>query len=236
MDSKWNDYIEEQMKLPYFTELRKYIKAQQANVPVFPENNMIFNAFALCPYYDLKVVILGGEPYTDGSDHGLAWSRLKGTRSEAVANIYREVFKDEYAQWMRDRFNDGVFGDHFRTNNLTAWAKQGILLLNILLTAEKGKSGAHKNKGWETFAANTMKFISDNKTGIVFMLWGKSALEMAQYIDRGKHLVLEASHPSPHTAGEGFFGCQHFAKAKEYLLQNSKENKPRTIGWFLPDR
>lgn len=228
MDSVWINHLEKEMQQQYFVELKAFVKAQQAQKHVYPENALIFNAFEQCPWYDLKVVILGTEPQTNGGDHGLAYSSTKGT-FEAQQNIFKEILDDDLSVFRHVNYN------LFKTANLIQWAKQGVLLLNVLLTAEKDKKQAHANKGWETFTGNTLNMISDKKDPMVFMLWGKMAQEYKPFIDDKKHLVLEASHPSSYTAMQGFFGCKHFSQANDFIVKNyiNKANQKVGIAWNL---
>lgn len=224
------DYLNAEMKKEYFLKLREFVKTEQTQKRIYPENTNIFNAFEQCPYYDLKIVILGNEPYTDGSDHGLAWSTISGAVTPTLCNIFKEIRKDIFPKYENIEFNLS------RTTNLTQWANQGVLLLNTILTAEKGKQNAHKNKGWEIFTQNTIKFINEHKYNkVVFMLWGKGALEYKEFIDQKKHLVLEAAHPNPYTASQGFFGCKHFSQANEFILKHylNLRNQQAPIGWHL---
>jgi len=227
MEERWKQHIDTEMAKDYFVKLRTYIKTQQANVQVYPENNLIFNAFELCPYYDLKVVILGTEPHTNNSAHGLAWSVQNGSATDSLYNVLKEIKKDIFP-----KFENTNMVLH-KTANLTQWAQQGVLLLNILLTSEKGKKEAHKNKGWEEFASNTIKMLSDNHPNrLVFMLWGKTAQEYGALIDREKHLVLETSHPNPYTEQQGFMGCKHFSQANDFISKHHF-NKLLPIKWHL---
>lgn len=225
MDSKWSKHIEDEMAKPYFTKLREYIKSQQAIKQVYPDNNLIFNAFEQCPYHDLKVVILGSEPDNNGSAHGLAWSTIKQEIPDSLFNIFREIRKDVFPEFEN---KDMVI---HKSGNLTSWANQGVLLLNQILTSEKGVKDAHKNKGWEVFCENTIKAINEHPNKIVFMLWGKGAVEYSRLIG-SKHLVLEASHPSSYTAQQGFFGCRHFSESGKFILKEYKQTK-LPVKWHL---
>ena len=220
----WWQFIDEELTKPYFQELDKFVKQQRQSKEIYPSAENVFNAFTICNYWDLKVIILGGEPDSyPGNAHGLAFSTLKQEMGFILSNIFREVKNDIYPEFINH--NSPIF----KTNNLTQWAKQGILLLNILLTVEKEKSLSHRGKGWEQFTQNTLKFLNEHPRRLVYMLWGKNALSYKGFIDGEKHLILEAAHPSPHTAQNGFFGCKHFSQANEFILKT--QNK--TIGWHL---
>lgn len=226
MDSPWEQHIQSEMQKEYFIKLRAFIKSEQLTKQIYPDNNLIFNAFEQCPYYDLKVVIIGNEPYTNGGDHGLAWSTTKHDIPDSLFNIFKEVRKD-----MFEPFENTNMVIH-RTNNLTQWANQGVLFLNTLLTSEKGKQYAHKNKGWELFMEATLKKINEHQNKVVFMLWGKEACGWERLIDTTKHLVLTSSHPSSHTAQQGFMGCKHFSTANEFIKKHYF-NQRLPIRWHL---
>jgi len=227
MDSQWTKHLESEMAKDYFVKLRAFIKSEQQTKQIYPENNLIFNAFEQCPFSDLKVVIVGSEPYTSSKSHGLSWSVSNGTAGDSLYNVLKEVKKDMFKE-----FENTNMVIH-KTANLTQWAQQGVLLLNVLLTSEKGKKEAHKNKGWEEFFVNTIKKINEHPTNrVVFMLWGKGACDYAEMIDKERHLVLEASHPSPHTEQQGFMGCKHFSTANAFIHKHHF-NKLLPVKWHL---
>ena len=185
---------------------------------IYPHQNLIFNAFEQCLLEEIKVVIIGQDPYHGaGQANGLAFSVNVGQKiPPSLRNIYKEL-KDDVG------FEIPTHGD------LTAWAKQGVLLLNSVMTVEEGKPGSHQNKGWETFTDTVINKISGENNGIIFLLWGNYAKSKMELIDASKHYVLTAAHPSPLSAYQGFFHCKHFSKTNEYLLQQGK--KP--ISWQL---
>lgn len=222
----WNKHIEVELKKPYFSKLREFVSAERKVKQIYPAPDLIFNAFAQCPYYDLKVVILGNEPYTTGFDHGLAWSETMQRNNPSTFNIFKEVRRDMFVE-----FENKELAIH-KTGNLTQWANQGVLLLNTLLTSEKGIKESHKNKGWEEFTANTIKLINDHPNRVVFMLWGKRLSEYRHLIDESRHLVLEASNPSPHTVQQGFMGCKHFSQANDFISKHYF-NKRLPVKWHL---
>jgi uracil-DNA glycosylase len=186
---------------------------------VYPTPSDVFNAFNLTPFNEVKVVILGQDPYHGANQaHGLSFSVQQGVAvPPSLKNIYKELQTDIPG------FNIPSHGD------LSSWAKQGVLLLNATLTVRANEPGSHQKMGWEQFTDNAIKALSSEKSGLIFILWGRHAQAKASLIDSGKHLVLTAAHPSPFSAYNGFFGCKHFSKANAYLL--SKGEKP--INWQI---
>ncbi len=220
IENSWKQILQSEFEKDYFEklagEVRKAYLARQH--PVYPPAPLIFNAFNLCPFDKVKVVILGQDPYHGaGQAHGLAFSVPKKVKiPPSLQNIYKEIISD-------------IGGEMPNSGNLEHWAKQGVLLLNATLTVRAGEAGAHQGLGWETFTDNVIKTISDKKTNLVFMLWGNFAKSKQNLIDNNKHLILTASHPSPFSAHSGFFGCKHFSKTNEYLKSHDK--KP--ITWLI---
>ncbi len=213
MEPSWKQVLENECALPYFKELTaKVRKAYRGDTSVYPPPESVFNAFELCPFDHVKVVILGQDPYHGaGQAHGLCFSVQDGVRiPPSLQNIYKEI-KDDL----------GVEISH--SGNLERWAEQGVLLLNATLTVEAGKAGSHQGIGWEQFTDTVVKKISDEKEHVVFLLWGKYAQDKGAHIDTKKHLILKAPHPSPFSAYTGFLGCKHFSKTNEYLEQHKKK-------------
>lgn len=211
--------IESEFQKPYFLELKRFLDNETTlGKVIYPHQNLIFNAFEQCLLEEIKVVIIGQDPYHGaGQANGLAFSVNVGQKiPPSLRNIYKEL-KDDVG------FEIPTHGD------LTAWAKQGVLLLNSVMTVEEGKPGSHQNKGWETFTDAVINKLSGENNGIVFLLWGNYAKSKMELIDASKHYVLTAAHPSPLSAYQGFFHCKHFSKTNEYLLQQGK--KP--ISWQL---
>lgn len=208
MEQSWKTVLEAEFKKPYFSDLTKTVKAAYLERIIFPSSENIFNAFNLCPFNKVKVVILGQDPYHGiGQAHGLAFSVPDCVKTPpSLKNIYKEIKSDL-----------GVTVSE--TGNLERWAKQGVLLLNSTLTVEAGRPGSHQGIGWETFTDHVIKTISDQKEHVVFLLWGNFAEAKADLIDKKKHLILKAPHPSPLSAYRGFLGCRHFSKTNEYLEQ-----------------
>ena len=213
IEASWKRVLEKEFEQSYFKELSGKIReAYLAGVPIYPSPTNIFNAFTLCPFGEVKVVIIGQDPYHGaGQAHGLCFSVNDGVRlPPSLQNIYKELHDD--------------LGVPIRTSgDLTHWAKQGVLLLNATLTVEAGRPTSHQGLGWEEFTDAVIKKISDEKEHVVFLLWGRYAQEKGAHIDTKKHLVLTAAHPSPFSAHSGFFGCKHFSKANAYLVQQGKE-------------
>ncbi|WP_026899318.1 uracil-DNA glycosylase [Daejeonella oryzae] len=222
LDKSWKDVLEDQLNSDNMQQLRKFLKNEQVNgVITYPPNAKIFNAFNHTPFSKVKVVILGQDPYHGKNQaHGLSFSVMDGTAPPpSLKNIFKEL-KNEYQDY-RDPKN----GD------LTPWADQGVLLLNSVLTVEASKAGSHQKRGWELFTDSVISLLSEKKNGIVFMLWGNYAKDKAVLIDQSKHYILTAAHPSPFSAYNGFFGCNHFIKANEFLQKQNIEK----INWQLPD-
>lgn len=213
IEPSWKKVLENEFELPYFKTLSETVRtAYLGNVPIYPPPKAVFNAFELCPFDAVKVVILGQDPYHGaGQAHGLCFSVQDGVRiPPSLQNIYKEI-KDDIGTSIPEQ------------GNLERWAKQGVLLLNATLTVEAGKPGSHQGIGWETFTDAIIQKISKEKEHVVFLLWGKYAQDKGAHIDIEKHLVLKAPHPSPFSAYTGFLGCKHFSKTNEYLKQHGKE-------------
>lgn len=208
---KWVEVIEEEKQKEYYKKLKKIIDERYETTEVYPPKEKIFNAFSLCKYENLKVVILGQDPYHQkGQAQGLAFSTPANIKNPpSMVNILKEIVDDVGSSICLD-------GD------LTPWAKQGVLLINTVLTVEDSLPNSHQNIGWEIFTDNIIKYISDNQQGVVFLLWGSPALKKSKLIDERKHYILTAPHPSPLSAYRGFFGCKHFSKTNEILKRLGK--------------
>lgn len=213
IEASWREALSDEFEKPYFVTLTTTVSAlYRGDEPVFPPQQFLFNAFTLCPFDSVNVVILGQDPYHGaGQAHGLCFSVQDGVRTPpSLHNIFKELQSD--------------LGIPLRTSgNLTDWAQQGVLLLNTTLTVKDGLPNSHQGLGWETFTDAVIKKISDEKEHLVFLLWGAHAQKKGALIDREKHLVLEAPHPSPLSAHRGFFGCTHFSKTNEYLMKQGKK-------------
>jgi uracil-DNA glycosylase len=210
LESSWKNVLAPELEKPYFLKLVSTIASSYQATDIFPPQKEVFTAFSFCPFKNLKVVILGQDPYHGpGQAHGLSFSVPDGVNvPPSLKNIYKELYSD-------------IGKEIPLSGNLSQWATQGVLLLNATLTVENGKPGSHQNLGWETFTDAVIKEISDGKEHVVFLLWGNFARSKASLIDGSKHLVLQAPHPSPFSAHTGFFGCRHFSKTNEYLLSYS---------------
>lgn len=207
IEESWKRVLSSEFEKEYFKTLRDFIHSEYRNKIIYPPAKQIFNAFDSCPFESVKVVILGQDPYHEPSQaHGLSFSVLPPCPPPpSLVNIYKEIRSD--------------VGDLVSANgDLTAWSRQGVLLLNATLTVEAHKAGSHQNKGWETFTDSAIKALAENREHLVFMLWGSYAQRKGAFIDRSRHLVLQAPHPSPLSAYRGFFGCKHFSAANAYLI------------------
>ncbi len=218
IEESWRQVLRHEFEAPYFNALKSFLVEERKTQTIYPPGSLIFNAFNLTPLPAVKAVILGQDPYHGpGQAHGLAFSVPDGVAiPPSLLNIYKELKND---------LNIPIP----RSGNLTSWAQNGVLLLNASLTVRHTKPGSHQGKGWENFTDAAIKAISDLRAGIVFLLWGKFAIEKARLIDSGKHFVLTAPHPSPLSASRGFMGCRHFSKANEMLEKAGLQ----TINWSL---
>ncbi len=209
----WEDIIDLEKQKDYYKSLEKEINKRYETTTVFPEKQNIFKAFSLTKLDNLKVVILGQDPYHGfGQAQGLAFSTPANIKNPpSMQNILKEIQSD---LGKKSICEDG---------DLTPWAKQGVLLLNTILTVEEAKPKSHHNLGWEVFTDNVIKYISDNCEDTIFILWGSPAISKTKLIDRKKHHILTAPHPSPLSSYRGFFGCKHFSKTNNILKSLNKE-------------
>jgi uracil-DNA glycosylase len=210
--SSWKDKLIPEFKKPYFESLTEFVKNEYKTATVYPPGKEIFRAFDACDFDDVKVVIIGQDPYHGpGQANGLCFSVHDGIRMPpSLLNIFKEIQND-----LRKPIP--------KSGDLGRWAKQGVLLLNATLTVRASSPGSHQNKGWEAFTDAVIKTISEEKEHVVFILWGSYAQKKGEVIDRKKHLVLMSAHPSPFSADRGFFGCKHFSKTNEYLRSKGLE-------------
>lgn len=206
IDESWKAVLAEEFKKPYFAGLAEFVRNEYKTRTIYPPAKLIFNAFDQCPFTNLKVVILGQDPYHGpGQAHGLCFSVNDGIDfPPSLLNIFKELKNDTGKEVPA-------------SGNLTGWAKQGVLLLNATLTVRAGQAGSHQNRGWETFTDAVIHKINEQKEHVVFILWGNYAINKARFIDREKHLVLSSVHPSPLSASRGFFGNSHFSKTNQFL-------------------
>lgn len=211
-DSSWDSIIKPLFQTSKLQELSEFVRNERSLHQVFPSADLVFNAFRLTPLNNLKVVILGQDPYhNDGQAHGLSFSVPAGIAiPPSLRNIYTELVTD---------IPGFKYPNH---GNLSKWAEQGVLLLNATLTVRAHEAGSHQKKGWEFFTDEIIKSISDQAENVVFLLWGSYAIKKSALIDSKKHLILTAVHPSPISVYRGFFGCAHFSKANEYLRYHNK--------------
>lgn len=208
LDPSWKNLLAGEISQRYFTEILEKIKEQSRTKQILPAETDIFNAFNFCPLDQVKVVILGQDPYpTPGHAHGLSFSVPENVSplAKSLKNIFKELEAD--------------LGIGIQDNgNLERWAKQGVFLLNSVLTVNAHEANSHKNFGWQQFTDAVINTISREKTGVIFMLWGSQAHKKSDLIDQTKHYILKSVHPSPLSAYRGFFGCKHFSKANELLV------------------
>ena len=206
IDTSWKTKIKEEFEKDYFLNLALFVKQEYIGNTVYPPGGLIFNAFNLCPFEKVKVVIIGQDPYHGpGQAHGLCFSVRDGIEfPPSLKNIFKEISSD-------------LTINKFENGNLERWARQGVLLLNATLTVRAHQAGSHQKKGWEEFTDKVISIINRDKNNIVFFLWGAYAQKKGESIDRSRHLVLESVHPSPLSAPRGFFGNKHFSRCNDYL-------------------
>lgn len=218
IEGKWAEALKEEFRKPYYTDLYKFIKEEYSSHVVYPPSEDIFNALHLTDLKDIKVVILGQDPYHEpGQAHGLAFSVREGVEPPpSLKNIYKEI-------------NSDLGLPIPKTGDLTKWAAQGVLLLNTSLTVRRGQANSHKGKGWEIFTDRVIALLNERDKPIVFILWGGNAKSKVPLITNPQHCILTAPHPSPLSAHYGFFGCRHFSKCNAFL--ESKGIEP--IDWNL---
>jgi uracil-DNA glycosylase len=214
-ENSWKQLLKDEFERPYFGELASFLKAEYSSKQdrIFPKGHQIFRALDLCPVENVKVVILGQDPYpTRGHAHGLCFSVEEDVKPfpKSLTNIFKEIETD--------------IGKPFPSNgSLVRWAEQGVLLLNSVLTVEEGRPESHSRRGWELFTDTLISSLNNERSGIVYILWGAKAQEKASVVDPLRNLILRTVHPSPLSAHRGFFGSKHFSKANEYLLKNDKD-------------
>ena len=209
LGNDWDNILADEWQKPYYLELRRFLKSEYSTQTVYPNMNDIFNALRLTSFKDTKVVIIGQDPYHGfGQAHGLCFSVIKGVvPPPSLKNIYKELKSD-------------VGFEIPNHGELTSWAKQGVLLLNNVLTVREGSPNSHKGKGWEIFTDRVIGELNKKETPVVFLLWGANAQKKAEIITNPKHYKLITVHPSPLSASRGFFGCKHFSKTNEILQKN----------------
>jgi len=213
IEQSWKDALSNEFNKDYFKNLTDFVRGEYlSGKTIYPAAKNIFNAFNLCPLSDVRVVIIGQDPYHEpGQAHGLCFSVENGVDlPPSLINIYKEIESD--------------LGHKSITNgDLTAWAKQGVLLLNATLTVRAHAAASHVGHGWETFTDAVIKTVAQNRKNVVYMLWGSFAQRKAEMVDKNENLVLTSAHPSPLSAYRGFFGNHHFSRANEYLIQHGQQ-------------
>ena len=218
LGNKWDEYLREEYKKPYFKELANFVKSEYATKTIYPKKSDVFAAFKYTDYDDVKVVILGQDPYHGVNQaEGLAFSVSDSViKPPSLKNIFKELESDMGIQ----------FPKH---NSLKPWTKRGVLLLNSVLTVEEHKPASHKNRGWETFTDNVIKILNEKKEPVVFILWGSYSRDKKKYITNPNHYIIESVHPSPFSAYDGFFGSKPFSKANAFLKSKNIEE----IDWRI---
>ena len=212
IEESWKQRLQPEFNKAYFTKLTDFVRQEYSQGTIYPPGKLIFNAFNLCPFDKVKVVIIGQDPYHGpGQAHGLCFSVNDGIAfPPSLINIFKEIKAD--------------LGKEIPTSgNLTRWAEQGVLLLNATLTVRAHQAGSHQKQGWETFTDAVIRLLAEERENLVFILWGAYAQRKGAFIDGNKHLVLSSAHPSPLSAYNGFFGNKHFSKANEYLKAVGRE-------------
>ncbi|MBP8958970.1 MAG: uracil-DNA glycosylase [Bacteroidales bacterium] len=212
IEESWKRRLAGEFEKEYFIELTEFVREEYRTKTIYPPGSLIFNAFNLCPFDRVKAVIIGQDPYHGpGQAHGLCFSVRDGVPlPPSLINIFKEIESD--------------LGIPFPSSgNLERWARQGVLLLNAILTVRENQAGSHQGRGWERFTDAAIRILNNEKNNLVFFLWGAYAQKKGENIDKTKHLVLESVHPSPLSAERGFFGNRHFSKCNKYLAENGIE-------------
>lgn len=211
IEESWKKVLMPEFSKDYFIKLTDFVRKEYHETTVYPPGKLIFNAFNLCPFDNVKVVIIGQDPYHGpGQAHGLCFSVNDGVQPPpSLVNIFKEI-------------NNDLGKPIPQSGNLTRWAEQGVLLLNATLTVRAHQAGSHQGRGWEEFTDAVIRKLAEEKSNLVFILWGSYAQKKGAFIDRKKHLVLTSVHPSPLSAYNGFFGNHHFSLANDYLVKNGK--------------
>ena len=211
IDQSWKEHLQTEFDKPYFKALTDFVRDEYAHGPVYPPGKLIFNAFDLCPFDKVKVVIIGQDPYHEpGQAHGLCFSVNDGVPfPPSLRNIFKEI-------------SDDLGKPVPPSGDLTRWARQGVLLLNATLTVRAGMAGSHQGRGWEEFTDAVIRELNAGRDGLVFILWGGYAKKKGAMIDRSRHLVLSSAHPSPLSAYNGFFGNHHLSQTNNWLISHGE--------------
>lgn len=212
IEQSWKQRLQTEFDKPYFEQLTQFVRSEYQTRIIYPPARLIFNAFNLCPFDKVKVVIIGQDPYHGvGQAHGLCFSVQDGVQfPPSLRNIFKEI-------------HDDIGTPVPLSGNLTRWAEQGVLLLNATLTVRADEAGSHQRRGWETFTDAVINAVASEKRNVVYILWGSYAQQKAAMVNRSCNLVLESVHPSPLSASRGFFGNHHFSRANQYLIEHGKE-------------
>lgn len=221
IEASWKRVLQEEFDKPYFEAIVRFLKEQKRQGrTIYPPGKQIFHAFELCPFDQVRCVLLGQDPYHGpGQAHGLCFSVPPGvTAPPSLKNIFKELAQDPDLSWIDPS-----------SGNLEPWARQGVLLLNAFLTVEANQPASHSHIGWETFTDAVIRTVSQKRKGTVFLLWGRFAQNKESLIDANEHLILKAAHPSPFSADKGFFGCRHFSQTNAYLKKQGRQ----PIDWVL---
>ena len=216
IEESWEKVLQTEFDKPYFKDLTDFVRSEYATATIYPPASLIFNAFNLCPFSKVKVVIIGQDPYHGpGQAHGLCFSVNDGVQfPPSLQNVFKEIKSDLDIPIPT-------------SGNLTRWAEQGVLLLNATLTVRAHSAGSHQKKGWETFTDSVIRILAEQKENLVFILWGAYAQKKGAFIDNNRHLILSSAHPSPLSAYNGFFGNHHFSLTNEWLQKHGID----TINW-----
>ena len=211
IEQSWKQRLQTEFDKPYFEQLTQFVRTEYQTRTIYPPARLIFNAFNLCPFDKVKVVIIGQDPYHGvGQAHGLCFSVQDGVQfPPSLRNIFKEI-------------HDDIGTPVPLSGNLTRWAEQGVLLLNATLTVRADEAGSHQRRGWETFTDAVINAVASEKQNVVYILWGSYAQQKAAMVNRNQNLVLESVHPSPLSASRGFFGNHHFSRANQYLIEHGK--------------
>ncbi len=213
----WDDLIQQELQKPYFQNLVAFLKEEDRHKTILPPREKRLSCFRLSPLDEVKVVIIGQDPYHNHNQaHGLSFSVEQGAYPPSLKNIYKEL-------------TDDLGIPYPSTGNLSKWARQGVLMLNTILTVELHQALSHQNKGWETFTLEAVKLVNDKETPVVFILWGANAIRFKTYLDNPNHLIITSPHPSPLSANRGFFGSRPFSKTNTFL----SEKGVSPIDWSL---
>lgn len=212
IEESWRNILKDEFEKPYFKLLTQFIREEYSSQQIYPPAKLIFNAFDQCPFDQVKVVIIGQDPYHNpGQANGLCFSVNDGVQiPPSLFNIYKEI-KDDLGKNIP------------KSGNLERWSKQGVLLLNATLTVRAHQAGSHQGKGWEQFTDTVIDKLSNKRENLVFILWGSFAQRKGENIDANRHLILKSPHPSPLSAHRGFFGNQHFSRSNDYLIRHGRE-------------